>query len=349
MRHLVFDPGSRAVSRGARVSLAALLVFAAVSANGRLAFGAPEDAEAESLINRGIELREHGKDDEALAVFKKALAKSPSPRARAQVALAEQALGIWLAAENDLILALAADTDPWIVKNRGALEGALGIVRRHVGSLDVRGTDGAEVMLDGVRLGVLPAPSAFRVEAGRRTLELRLKGFHPSARSIEVPPGAVARETVTLVALPAEAVSAGSSGAASAGKDPRDGVDPGRNQRIIGWAFAATGAAMLVTGGVGMLVRKGIVDDYNNLCPGLGASQPADCDGKIDAARTWLTVSIVSFIAGGVFTLGGITLAVTAPRRESSASAPRAPGGVRVGCAPSSERGGASLACSGTF
>ena len=95
-----------------------------------------------------------------------------------------------------------------------------------------------------------------------------------------------------------------------------------------------------------MLVRKGIVDDYNDRCPGLGAAQPADCDGKIESARTWLTVSIVSLIAGGVFTLGGITLAVTAPRRDSSAGAP---GGVRVGCAPSSERGGASLACSGSF
>jgi hypothetical protein len=351
VRHLVFAPGSHAFSRIARGSLAALLVLAAVTAHVRPAFAAPDDADAETLINRGIDLREHGKDDEALAVFKKALAKSPSPRARAQVALAEQALGIWLAAENDLIIALAADTDAWIVKNRAALEGALGIVRRHIGSLEVRGTDGAEVLLDGVRLGVLPAPSANRVEAGRRTLELRLKGFHPGARSIEVPAGAVARETVTLVALPPDArVGDGSAnGGAPGGKGPRDERDPGRNQRIIGWAFAATGAAMLVTGGVGMLVRKGIVDDYNNLCPGLGAAQPAECDGKIDEARTWLTVSIVSFIAGGVFTLGGITLAVTAPHRESSASGPRAPGGVRVGCAPSSERGGVSLACSGSF
>lgn len=333
------------------MSLAALLVFAAVTAHGRPTLAAPEDAEAEALINRGIDLREHGKDDEALAVFKKALAKSPSPRARAQVALAEQALGIWVAAENDLVLALAADSDAWIAKNRGALEGALAVVRRHIGSLEVRGTDGAEVMLDGVRLGVLPAGSAFRVEAGRRTLELRAKGFHPSARAIEVPAGGVARETVTLVALPAEAAG---DGAASGGASPRgprsdSDRDPGRGQRVLGWAFAGTGGALLITGGVGMLIRKGIVDDYNDRCPGLGAAQPADCDGKIDSARTWLTVSIVSLIAGGVFTLGGITLAVTAPRRDSSASAPGAPGGVRVGCAPSWERGGASLGCSGTF
>lgn len=310
-----------------------------------------DDAEAEALIARGIDLREHGKDDEALASFKKALAKSPSARARAQVALAEQALGIWVAAENDLVLALAADSDAWIAKNRGALEGALAVVRRHIGSLEVRGTDGAEVMLDGVRLGVLPSQSAFRVEAGKRTLELRLKGFHPSARSVEVPAGGVARETVTLVAMPTDAPSAGATdgGAGARSTAPGGDRDPGRGQRIIGWALGGTGAALLVTGGVGMLVRKGIVDDYNNRCPGLGAAQPADCDGKIDSARTWLTVSIVSFIAGGVLTLGGVTLVLTAPRREGSASGPRAPEGVRVGCAPSSERGGFSLGCSGSF
>jgi hypothetical protein len=354
VRHTVKGSGSPSrrsfVARSSR-PLAALLACALVTAQARPALAAPaDDTEAEALIARGIDLREHGKDDDALAAFKKALAKSPSARARAQVALAEQALGIWVAAENDLVLALAADSDAWIAKNRGALEGALAVVRRHIGSLEVRGTDGAEVMVDGVRLGVLPSATPFRVEAGKRTLELRLKGFHPSARAIEVPAGGVARETVTLVVMPADSASA-SDGGAGAPRGPATGGerDPGRSQRIIGWAFAGTGAALLVTGGVGMLVRKGIVDDYNNRCPGLGAAQPADCDGKIDSARTWLTVSIVSFIAGGVLTLGGITLAVTAPRREPSASGPRVPGGVRVGCAPSSERGGLSLGCSGSF
>jgi hypothetical protein len=309
---------------------------------------APDDATADALIARGVELREKGRDDEALAVFKRALAKTPSPRAHAQVALAEQALGLWLAAERDLEASLAAETDGWIAKNRAALEGALAVVRRHIGSLEVRGTAGAEVVLDGVRLGTLPASAPFRVEAGKRTLELRAKGFHSTARSIEVPAGAVARETVTLVALPPEppAGSAGdgpTTGPRRSAGDPGR-ADPGRSQRVLGWAFAGTGAALLVTGGVGFLIRKGIVDDYNDRCPGLGVGQPADCDDKIGSARTWLTVSIVSLIGGGVFALGGITLAVTAPRRETAAAS-----GLQVACAPSSLLGGASLACAGSF
>lgn len=321
------------------------MIFTACSARTSNALAAPPDDDAEALIARGIDLREHGKDDEALAVFKKALAKTPSPRARAQVALAEQALGLWVAAESDLVTALASESDTWIVKNRAALEGALALVRRRLGSLEVRGTEGAEVVLDGVRLGTLPVSSPFRVEAGKRTLELRAKGFHPTTRAIEVPAGGVARETVTLVALAAETAPAG-TGTAPTGPARTTGMgeDAGRGQRLLGWAFAATGGALIVTGAVGLLVRKGIVDDYNVKCPGLGVGQPADCDDKIETARTWQTVSIVSLVGGGVFALGGLTLVLTAPRRETSASS-----GVRVGCTPSSVRGGAAFMCTGSF
>jgi len=338
-------------ARSARVALSALLAFTAVSAGAGPAFAAPQDVEAEALINRGIDLREHGKDDEALGVFKKAYATSPSPRARAQVALAEQALGLWTAAESDLVLCLAAADDAWITKNRGALEGALAVVRRHLGSLEIRGTEGAEVFLDGVRLGTLPGTAPFRVEAGRRTLEVRAKGFHPSARNVEIAAGSVTRETVMLVALPPESVTEGNGEPAprsSAGTE-RSGAgadsDAGHGQRLLGWAFAATGGALLVTGGVSFLVRKGIIDDYNNNCPGLGVNQPADCNGKIESARTWLTVAIVSLVGGGVFAIGGLTVVATAPRSSSASN----PTGLRVGCAPSSLGSGASLTCAGSF
>ncbi|MBX3185533.1 MAG: hypothetical protein KF819_00905 [Labilithrix sp.] len=315
-------------------SARALFTAAWIASLLALSASARADDDAESLIARGIELREKGKDDEALALFKRAYAKAPSPRARAQVALAEQALGLWVAAESDLIESLSAGSDPWIVKNRAALEGALAVVRRHVGSLEVRGTDGAEIVLDGVLLGTLPS-SPFRVEAGRRTLEIRAKGFHATTRAIEVPPGGIARESVTLVELPPEGEAAPAAPASHVGESG----DAGRGQRLLGWVFVGTGGALLATGGVGMLVRKSTIDDYNDACPGLGAPQSGACEEKIDAARTWLTVSIVSFVAGGVFAAGGATLLVTAP----SAGSARA--GWRFACGPS----GMSVSCAGTF
>ena len=306
-----------------------------------------DDPEADALIAKGVDLREKGKDDEALAVFKKAFAKSPTPRARAQVALAEQALGVWVAAEADLIAALAVTDDAWISKNRPPLEGALATVRRHLGSLEVRGTDGADVTLDGVKLGTLPATVPFRVEAGRRTLELHAKGFYPTTRSIEVPAGAVARETVQLVAMPPAEVTppppGQTQGPVKGPTEPHDTTDPGRTQRVVGWILTGTGAGLVITGGVGFLVRKGYIDDYNidTNCPGQDAvKQPTSCQSKIDSAHTWLLVSVSTLIAGGVFAATGITLLATAPKNEASG-----PSRIRVGCAPSAS----GLFCSGTF
>ena len=61
---------------------------------------------------------------------------------------------MWVSAETDLVAALATDSDAWITKNRAALDGALGVIRRHIGSLEVRGADGAEILVDGAPVGV---------------------------------------------------------------------------------------------------------------------------------------------------------------------------------------------------
>ena len=333
----------RVSHRPARASLAIVLA-ASLCALPRTALADPAQAEAEALIAKGIDLREHGKDDEALALFKQALAKSPSPRARAQVGVAEQALGLWVAAEADLVLALSAVDDAWIAKNRGALEGALATIRRRLGTLEVRGTDGADVMLDGVRLGVLPATAPFRVEAGRRTLEIRKDGFHPTTRSLEIPAGGVARETVTLVAVTPETVAKPGGGPGAAGGPVPAGPDPGRSQRLLGWVFTGAGVALMATGGIGFLVRKGYVDDYNIRCPGVGADQSPECADKADSSKTWLTISIITLVGGGIFTVGGLTLVATAPSREA-----KAPAKVRFACAPSVFGGGGSLGCAGSF
>lgn len=305
-------------------------------------------SESEALIAKGIELREKGRDDEALAIFRQALAKSPSARARAQVGLAEQALGMWVLAEADLSAALASEGDPWIAKNKGPLEGALGVVRRRITTLEVRGAENADVYIDGVKLGAGAGP--FRVEAGKRTLEVRADGFQSTTRMVELPPGGIARETVTLVAVsPASAAAQGGTPPARpvVNTEERHGSeDPGAGQRLLGWAFVGTGAALLATGGVGLVVRKGIIDDYNATCPGLGVDQPASCDDQVSSSRTWLTVSILTLVGGGVFAAGGVVLVAAAPSAEGarakSTAASRPP---RLACTPSA--GG--IACSGTF
>jgi len=296
--------------------------------------------DAEALITRGIELREQGKDEQALELFRRALAQSPTPRARAQVALAEQALGMWIAAERDLVLAIGAD-DPWIKKHRGPLEAALGVVQSHLGELDVRGgPPGAEVFIDGARVGSLPLASPARVVTGAHTVEVRAPGYVAVTRSTSVAAGGVARETVDLArAAPASSASAGApaaTGAPPGGEGPAPAPGAGDTQRLLGYGALGLGAASLGLGVAGLLVRQGIVSDYNAQCPGVGKAQPPECADKISSGDTWRTVSIVALVSAGVLGGGGAVLLLTAPKKAAK---------LDLACG----LGVAGAACAGTF
>jgi hypothetical protein len=285
--------------------------------------------DAESLIAEGIALRERGKDEDALEKFKKADLLQSTPRSRAQIALAEQALGLWVAAEEHLLSALARPDDPWIAKNRGPLDGALETIRKHLATLEVRGeVADAEVLVDGKRIGTMPLTA--RVEAGSRTLLVRARGYHPTSRVVQLAPGSTARETIELVVAPED----GARGDRTVIVTTEGGV-----QRTLGWVAVGVGGALVAVGVVGLLSRQAAVSSYNDdrTCPGLGsAAQPPQCADKVSRADTWQTVAIIGLAGGGVLAVGGVVLLITAPS---------SPARARVACGPAA--GG--LSCSGIF
>lgn len=319
-----------------------VLVICAVLAVGATALAQSADA----LIDEGVALREHGKDQEALERFTRAWATVPSARARAQMALAEQALGRWPLAEAHLEEALRSQ-DPWIGKNRSALDGALATVRTHLGDLLVDGAqEGAEVSVDGTKVGSLPLSSALRLEVGSHVLVVRKDGYFPFERSARVSNEAPSREHVELVAQSHEAPPPPRDPEVKSPSPPHDEQpliqplpsDTGNLQRTIGWVFFAASAPFLITGVVGVLGRASAISTYNDNrgCPGIDQPNPSpQCQSLIDSADGWRTVSIVGFTGAGVMIAGSLVVILTAPR----APAPR------VACAPSF--GG--VACSGVF
>src|SRR5678809_660048 len=82
---------------------------------------------ADAIINRGVQLRREGRDREALATFREAEKIERTPRVIAQIGLAEQSLGLWLAASTHEQEALTHADDAWIRKNRATIEKALAI------------------------------------------------------------------------------------------------------------------------------------------------------------------------------------------------------------------------------
>jgi hypothetical protein len=159
--------------------------------------------DVESMIRQGVELRRQGKDLDALALFRSAVAIQRAPHAVAQLALAEQALGLWPEADADFKEALTATGDPWIRKNRQTLEKAQKVVADHVGSLVVWGTpDGTELVINGEVVGKLPQTHELRLPAGSVQLTARAPGYVETTRAIQIGGGALLREHVVLAAAP---------------------------------------------------------------------------------------------------------------------------------------------------
>lgn len=85
----------------------------------------------DATLRRGVALREAGDERAAYELFRSAWERTHSPHALAQMGLVEHALGRWTEADAHLREALAS-ADPWVQRNREALQGALAIVARNV-------------------------------------------------------------------------------------------------------------------------------------------------------------------------------------------------------------------------
>ena len=163
----------------------------------------PDAAAAENvLIQRGIELRRTGEDRLALAEFERAFSSQGSVRALAQMALAEQALGLWREANEHLQRALQKD-EPWIAEHRATLEAAAREIRSQLGALEIScNIAGAEVRLNGALLGLTPLTGPVPLVAGANVITVSKPGFFEMARQVGVDAGRLSRLDVVLTASP---------------------------------------------------------------------------------------------------------------------------------------------------
>lgn len=317
--------------------------------------------DADALIEQGVELRTAGQDEAALRVFRQAWETQRSPRALAQVALAEQALGRWVEAEAHLAAALAERDHRWIRRNRRALEDSLGEIRGHVGRLEIQGTPpGAEVLIGATVVGRLPA--TLRVATGPVTFTVRAEAHASVTRTVEVA-RAPLRETVALASLdaPTAAATPAVSAAVAAQAGPaalavRPPGAPARHvpaRRYVGYAVLGAGAAALVVSGVffglnasanggatdatptsaepyGAWARFQASENFDRDRSGAEVCDLARQRSGADAAQVQdlcsqlsssATITLAAGIAGGVLAATGLVLAVTA--RSTPAAAPR--------------------------
>jgi PEGA domain-containing protein len=345
----------RAVCHQLLASVAAptLVVIAA------LAFVSPRGAAAattDELIKEGVGLRRKGDDLGALQRFEQAYQIDKSPRALAQIGLAEQALGRWAASFEHLTQALEGKSDPWIGKNRATITDALNVVGEHVGRLEILGgSPNAEVRIDGVVRGTLPL-APLTISTGTITIDLSAPGFVPRQRITTVrarqttresfdPLVAVAapsRETSTAAVVPVPPpvsvpVAAGAEAPAAAPPPPSGAAadvasgQPSAMRSSAKWIAWGLGAAALGLGTFGYLRQTSAGDEFDMDCA-IGpdgtiqsltaAVLPSTCRDRKDRVDSNFRLEVIGFVSAAVLAGTGLVLWLTEPK--PSDASPRA-------------------------
>lgn len=301
---------------------------------------AQEPGAADALVAEGLELRREGRDAEALERFTRAYEASSSPRALAQMGLAEQALGRWLDAERHLDEALAVE-DAWIAERRPLLTEALSAIRGRLASVEASASvHGAELYLNGAPAGVLPLAAPVRVVAGPIELEVRAEGHRSLRRTLEARGGQLVREHFELAAIEAPPPPAPEPAAPIVAPAPAPAPAGARDPLwITGGIVAGVAALAVVSAGVAMGVREEDAQAFasNDCLPATGTRFDA-CSDRWARGHAAEDAAIGLFVTAGAIAAGAAVLfAVGASERgESHAS---------LTCAPSI--GGA--VCAGRF
>jgi hypothetical protein len=275
--------------------------------SGVLLATAPARADDDALIRQGVELRKQGRNAEALVEFQHAYAERATPRARAQIALAEQALGHWLEAEAGLLEALLHEEDLWIRRNREPIGDALRIIRDHLGSVIVEpSVDGASVVVNGDPVGQAPLPAPLRVVAGQVSVRVTAARYRNAERMVEVPSGAEVRVAIALVP---EAEPAGSV-PATPGPTPADVRPPPGRSLALGTIVLAASGGLLATGVVAHVIREHNAAIYNDdaRCFQGDLTRDERCGEFRRTANRAEVVAIAGYAAGGATLIAGAAL-----------------------------------------
>lgn len=291
---------------------------------------------SEALIREGLALRRNGNDEGALEKFTQAAAIRRSGRALAQIALAEQAIGRWVEAEDHLKEALALREEAWIAKNSPLLQSALADISSHLGMLEISGNvSGATVKVNGTARGRLPLREPLRVPLGTVMVELEAQGHFPLARSVVVLAGSRARESLNMVPsgqapssafaptpLPAVAAAAPEPSLA----DSATATQPSSSswQRPTAIVSVVAAGALLVYGGIAHWQREQTVSaerekeaSGQSHCGQTGGG--GDCANLRKDVKDRETQMMIGYGAAAALAATGGVLFWMAPARQSSA------------------------------
>jgi tetratricopeptide (TPR) repeat protein len=148
----------------------------------------PPEMRAAALVDEGIALQAAADMQPAIAKYKAAEAIYPTPRAEAQMGLAEESIGDLASAEEHLDQALQHPKDAFIRENKRKLKAARDRIKPQLATLTVKGApEGAEILVNGKSMGLLPLAAPLRVLAGSITLTAKKQGYSEFEQIFDLP------------------------------------------------------------------------------------------------------------------------------------------------------------------
>lgn len=266
--------------------VACAVVYAGVEASAQ-SNAACRDREVERRIQQAVELRRDSMELPGYQILRDLYQRCPSPRVLTQLALAEHGLERWRDAYVHLEEALTHTDDAWVTARRTVLAGALAEAADHLPRVNPQcDVEGAEVRINGERVGELPLPHPVVVPNSHATVEVFLPGYVPIRREITVEPGLVWTESLHLE--PERTTATPTDAHVPATTEPRTTVESpvpreavvepprvqghsGSTQRVIGWGLIGLGVAswgIAVWQGVTSLGQNNQARDATATTPG---------------------------------------------------------------------------------
>jgi hypothetical protein len=118
-----------------------------------------------------------------------------------------------------------------------------------------------------------------------------------------------------------------------------------KKTNIVPWIVAGTGAAMMIGGAVTGIVALGKTSDIEKNCPDDKCPKGYDLEGERSSARTFVRLTDVLLIGGGVLVVGGVTWGLLSGTKDERAEPRRRGPRPDVACGSN----GCAATVTGTF
>jgi hypothetical protein len=315
----------------------ALLVAALVSPSFAVAQSDEQRAAARALAGDGSKAFSEGRYKDCVDLFQRAESLVHAPPHLLYIARAEEKQGHLVRAREaylKIIRERLPDTAPQAFRNaQSAATEEIKPIEPRIGFLTVQLTGGdastVTVTMDGEAVPAALVGVSRPADPGDHKIEAKGGGFVAAPVSVHLAEGG--RETVklTLSAAPAEAPVLVSGRGVEAVKPEDTGDSKSKDSmRIASYAALGVGVLGMAGGTIFMLKSSSNRSDadklYSEQCnPACDASDPAaqQVAELDDSARTAKTISIVSFVVGGLGLAAGGTLFFLSGKKEAPGQA----------------------------